>query len=922
MKNKCLSKNLRFTVFFVVILSIFFSPNAFSQSGFAYLSHHSHAQKGISKAVNAIVQDNKGVIYTGNRHGVMLYDGAQWEHIRMPGEVHALDFDGSEVWVAGKNIAGKISILATGEAIFQPVTDSTKNYSAFTTVTHLNDKIYFLNSEILLEYDKVQKKISGQWESSLNFDIAAVFVNDLSLWVDVAGKGFMRLEKGKFVESDLKLPGDDEVFAGKTAGKITIIATFLNQLFVFNGNSLKPVRLEDADFISRGEILALEILTDNLAAVGTLKGGCMIFDYTTGKTIQIINESSGLADNEVFAVGKDRNAGIWIGMNKGMARADYSLPFRNFSFYKGLEGQILSVIEFEKTLFVGTTLGLYYLKKIADYEEQTRLVSKEITKSVLKIKPENQESKDSQPATDVKNDEQKEEGSFFQRLRNRRKLKKNRENAAETPINEAQPTVYEPVIEQEVVSVTEVQKFMQLKTVSYRFEKIKNIDGKCIYLFSYDNQLLAGTHAGLFSVTGKQAKRILDQAVSFMIKQESAPRVWASTKNNTLISLLYENGAWRDENYYSDFYDRIRQVVFDAQNNVWVCGRDYVYKMQVDRYWQIENREAYKVKNPYSDEITPFRHEGKLFFAVKNNAFFYDTKSNSLKSDKIMTDMLGKDAELLSENSDYLIAHRGRNWRVFTEKAFESKNLELLNVFDNIENIFISNSKEFWFVKNNQLYNFEDKGQKSKNFSYNLLLQRIFSNETALPLGELVLDFQNNSLAFSFKLPDYLNSNAIEYQYFLEGKMDNWSSWSKNSNIIFYELEAGNYQLHVKARDAFGSEKLIKPIPLKVKPPFWKTWWFYACAMSIFALLVFVASRMNERAANRQSRFYKFFSRFMTLLTLIMCLEFTKVVLVNIIDVGGSPVIDFGMEVLMAFVLFPVELMLSYFIFKSKDNKN
>jgi hypothetical protein len=383
--------------------------------------------------------------------------------------------------------------------------------------------------------------------------------------------------------------------------------------------------------------------------------------------------------------------------------------------------------------------------------------------------------------------------------------------------------------------------------------------------------------------------------------------------------LLFRNGNWTDENYYSDFYDGVRQVVFDHEGQLWVCGRDFVYKMKTDKNWQIENREAYRIKNPYSDEITPFRHEKKLYFAVKNNALYFDFATNSLRSDRIMTDMLGKDAELLSENSDFLIAHRKRSWRVFGDKPFEAKNLELLNVFDQIENIFITAANEFWFVKNNQLYHFAHKGQKYQTVTYDLLLQRIYSNDAALPLGKLTLDYQNSSLTFSFKLPDYLNSYDVEYQYRLEGKMDTWSVWSKNSSIIFYDLDAGNYKLHVKSRNAFGGEKSMAPIPVIITPPFWKTWWFYAGAMCVFAGMVLLASRLNQKAANRQSRFYVYFSRFMTLLTLIMCLEFTKVVVVNLIDIGGSPVVDFGMEVLMAFVLFPIELLLSYLIFKSKS---
>ena len=49
-------------------------------------------------------------------------------------------------------------------------------------------------------------------------------------------------------------------------------------------------------------------------------------------------------------------------------------------------------------------------------------------------------------------------------------------------------------------------------------------------------------------------------------------------------------------------------------------------------------------------------------------------------------------------------------------------------------------------------------------------------------------------------LPDYDNTNEIEFQHKLKGYEDEWSRWSNDAKILFSNLDPGNYELLIGLR--------------------------------------------------------------------------------------------------------------------------
>lgn len=110
------------------------------------------------------------------------------------------------------------------------------------------------------------------------------------------------------------------------------------------------------------------------------------------------------------------------------------------------------------------------------------------------------------------------------------------------------------------------------------------------------------------------------------------------------------------------------------------------------------------------------------------------------------------------------------------------------------------------------------------------------SLNTAGYLTSVVLPYSTNNLHFKFRGIEHVNPGKVQYEY----KMENWDSdWIRNglSNEVRYsQLAPGDYEFKVRAANSFGLWSESSPsITVRITPPFWRSWWFYALS-AIFSV--------------------------------------------------------------------------------------
>jgi len=108
----------------------------------------------------------------------------------------------------------------------------------------------------------------------------------------------------------------------------------------------------------------------------------------------------------------------------------------------------------------------------------------------------------------------------------------------------------------------------------------------------------------------------------------------------------------------------------------------------------------------------------------------------------------------------------------------------------------------------------------------------------------LTLPYSINAISFDFTSARYINENEMRYSYRLLGTGDTaWTVAAPQHSVSYASLQPGNYRFEAKVLGWNGEWSESAYYLFSVKPPFWKTWWFVACVISSFALLLYLLYR-------------------------------------------------------------------------------
>jgi signal transduction histidine kinase/ligand-binding sensor domain-containing protein len=115
----------------------------------------------------------------------------------------------------------------------------------------------------------------------------------------------------------------------------------------------------------------------------------------------------------------------------------------------------------------------------------------------------------------------------------------------------------------------------------------------------------------------------------------------------------------------------------------------------------------------------------------------------------------------------------------------------------------------------------------------------------------IVLSYEESDLLFEYARVDFGNPEKKRYAYFLQGADKHWLQAGARNIGAYSNLEPGQYLLRIKAADARGiwDEKGIS-ITILITPPFWRTWWF-ELLMFVIASGIVIGWLMKRRAVRR-----------------------------------------------------------------------
>lgn len=157
----------------------------------------------------------------------------------------------------------------------------------------------------------------------------------------------------------------------------------------------------------------------------------------------------------------------------------------------------------------------------------------------------------------------------------------------------------------------------------------------------------------------------------------------------------------------------------------------------------------------------------------------------------------------------------------------------------NLNSIHSDKSGDIWFGTANGLTKYIEKLDYPNFVPPKLILADIklfydpvdwrkFSDsvdiKTNIPIN-LSLAYNKNHLTFNFRA---ITMDNVKYKFILENLDDVWSPYSIDDQAVYTNIPPGKYTFKVIAKNSFGIEsKEMIEFNFTIKPPFWKTWWFY-----------------------------------------------------------------------------------------------
>jgi len=964
------SNKLKKILFFFFLISnpIFLQ----AKTGDVFLQNYEIPIPNLDNHNLAAVQGLNDWMFFANTKGVLVYDGVRWELIETFTTPNALVYDKENqvVFVGCRDNFGYIyqdrkgrliyhSIPREGKADFVVMglevrlasikdfaTTTGRSFGQITRILMSPKYVYFYSDKEFFRITRKTRRFSKSWTLE-NFEdrFSGIFLHKNILFLNVANEGLHFIDRNEnltffeggerfqylYIRTSLQYDSEQSLLGADNSWN-----------YLFDGNKFTLFFFVEEDFLKASQ-LSFSINIDNETfATATLTGGVIILEKKTGKTKEIINYQTGLPDDEILALTRDKLGGLWICHEQGITRADLQIPIKTFSSYAGLDGFVTNVEKIGDSLFVGTSKGLFFLSKVESFDEVEGYIKKEakrfqqvktITKVVRITEP-----TDKQNFRTYNRNEQRTKDRTTERRRIKTKEKSENSKEQLVSIQESRPTF----------TTSEKRKAYALASIPYIFKRVEGTDAKVHQLLTVENHLLTATNAGLYVVSNQEGQvptaqmLIEDVDINFLLPHPNSKNkvVYVGTSGG-LKRVVFGGGVWKEVESLENFEDETYSILF-FDDNLWVGAENRVVRIKLDSTGAFQDYQdklkyfSYPFEESYSEKVPVRLVDNKIVVFLSRGIFSYDAKSNAFKKDKKLQKYLNPRATLIYQQEGFTWTNALKNWLNLEAEKKTKTSFTFLEIFKDISNIFVDNSENLWIVNKGDLYEVDTKkadANSLKNYktAFDVKLRSIQNPKGGyFPLEDsLRVDYGDTTVSFNFQFATsfYQSESGIQYQYWLENaeekgkdKKDKWSDWDKNATISFPFLPSGKYKLHIRAKNVFGQSIEKKVFTLEIRPPFWETTLFYAL-QTLFFLTLLILSFIFSRSQRGIVANISYVLSFITIITLF---EFLILLIEPYVDDAseGIPVFKLGMNIILAMTLAPAEQLLRRFLRRDKYNKS
>lgn len=877
------------------LLACFLVISLHAQQGDFLLTDHLPSYSNIDNTSFAITNDGKGRICVANRAGVLKYDGQAWDFYKTPSAALSIAVDSADVVYAGCiGSVGKID-FKDGRIRYQSILEADTLNDLFLQTHYFNGKVYFLGSRYLVVYH-IEKETTDIHQG----DFLNLYELDAEIFINATNSETLLLN-----DSLRPIKAKKEIaFTSKKMGLPSLVIDFQGKIYSYSNYSFKEFP-QNKIIQDRGyEVQDIKWINDSLFVCSTFESGLLFFNKKKPQEITVTDYHSGLPDNEIYALHADNTNGVWVAHDFGITQISPLFPAYSYSHFPGLDGNLTNLSFQRNKLWATTSLGLYH------FDQDTIFENKVYYDVVRKKKPE--------PKPAPKEEEENKpflKGLFGKKQRatsNDTQKKGLFKSIAGLFDGDNKVDQVKGKLDKDAQYVRKVRKIPI--DVKYSFKKIEGATGKFLSLLNYKNKLLGISTSGIYEISEDAAEIIIQEDIrSFAINKFDQLIISTANLEVKFYKLIKEVWVEQISELTEDIIVSIRE---GTGGDLWMAGSTNIYKTtSTDSTFSIVKK--YPLNNSYLDDVDVMDRAGKLYFINSEGYFYYDEETDQVMEDTAIADEIGKPIQhLFDQQSNSVWVFTGKAWFNLNTSG-ELNQFEYMGLFTDLRSITSSNdTQHLWLLtQSNDILKY-DPTKRSEIGNFNFFLRKV-SNEIAEidQSKNFSLNYDENFLSIEVSKPDFLGLLNPEFQYKLEGLNQEWSDWTSSRTIDFSFLPEGSYKLLVRSKDTFGRIEEGEMLKFNVKPPYWQTPWFYAIQIIFFGGLVYFSSKLNQDSSKN-----RLLSGALTLLTLVLIIEFLQSAIGSLFTFKSTPVIDFLIDAMIAFMIFPLERLLRELMTKGRVN--
>ncbi len=361
-----------FVVRLLLLLPVARAAAAPDEVGRPVLRHYAPGEHLRYMSNPIVTQDAAGVMYFGCGGNLLTYDGARWGDLVLPTESagvreFAVTRDGT-IYLGGAGVLGVIRGAGSNAAyvsLVDQLPPAERNVDEIQHAAAIGETVFFSDERRILRYRGGRFTVIPFSTPPSSRGARLHAVGD-ALYVTALAHGLGRLVNDTIepVADDRVLREDQIVLLEQEKDGSLVLLTARRGFFRLSDVKIAPLATEANRWLANEHVYRALRLTDGSLVVGfsaTSGDGGMRF-AADGRFLSPIDNSIGLLAKTLRGFFRDREGGLWIGMETGTARLEWPSTVSLFDSANGLgQGAVAAVTRHDSVIYAATGEGLFRL---------------------------------------------------------------------------------------------------------------------------------------------------------------------------------------------------------------------------------------------------------------------------------------------------------------------------------------------------------------------------------------------------------------------------------------------------------------------------------------------------------------------------------------------------------------------------------